>query len=74
MYVPTLSPWAISSRVIICAVEPLPLVPVMWITGWLSCGSPIAATSRVIGSSVGDVMRPVFSYDACSSRYASASA
>ena len=33
VYVPTWSPWANSSRVIICAVEPLPLVPVMWITG-----------------------------------------
>ena len=73
VYVPTVSPWTISSRVIICAVDPLPLVPVMWITGWLSWGSPIAATRRVIGSNVGEVIRPVFSYDACSSRYASAS-
>ena len=61
VYVPTCSPWAISRRVTICAVEPLPLVPVMWMTGAASCGSPIACTSRVIGSSVGDVTRPVFS-------------
>ena len=33
VYVPTVRPWAISRRVIIWAVEPLPLVPVMWITG-----------------------------------------
>ena len=33
VYVPTCSPWAISSRVIIWAVDPLPFVPVMWITG-----------------------------------------
>ena len=33
VYVPTCRPWAISRRVIIWAVEPLPLVPVMWITG-----------------------------------------
>ena len=68
MYVPTVSPWAPSRRVIIWAVDPLPLVPVMWITGYARCGSPIASTSRVIGSSVGDVTRPVFSYDAWSSR------
>ena len=61
MYVPTLRPWAISRRVTIWAVEPLPLVPVMWMTGYARCGSPIAWTSRVIGSSVGDVTRPVFS-------------
>jgi hypothetical protein len=33
VYVPTVRPCAISSRVIICVVEPLPLVPVMWMTG-----------------------------------------
>ena len=33
VYVPTVRPWATSSRVTICAVDPLPLVPVMWITG-----------------------------------------
>ena len=33
VYVPTCRPWAIRRRVIICAVEPLPLVPVMWMTG-----------------------------------------
>ena len=33
VYVPTVDPRAISRRVIICDVEPLPFVPVMWITG-----------------------------------------
>jgi hypothetical protein len=33
VYVPTDSPWATSSAEIIRAVEPLPLVPVMWMTG-----------------------------------------
>ncbi len=33
VYVPTDSPCAISRRVIICVVEPLPLVPVTWMTG-----------------------------------------
>ena len=62
MYVPTVRPWAISSRVIICDVEPLPLVPVTWITGYASCGSPIAATMRAASRSiVGDSIRPVFS-------------
>ena len=42
VYVPTVRPWAISRRVIICAVEPLPFVPVTWITGSACCGSPIA--------------------------------
>ena len=61
MYVPTVRPCAISSRVIICDVEPLPLVPVMWMTGYANCGSPIAATIVFIRSVVGDSMRPVFS-------------
>ena len=47
VYVPTVSPCAISRRVIICVVEPLPLVPVTWMTGYVSCGSPIAATSAL---------------------------
>ena len=38
VYVPTCRPWAISRRVTICAVEPLPLVPVMWMTGAARCG------------------------------------
>ena len=33
VYVPTVRPLAISRRVIICDVEPLPLVPVTWMTG-----------------------------------------
>ena len=33
VYVPTERPRAASSAVIMRAVEPLPLVPVMWITG-----------------------------------------
>ena len=61
MYVPTVSPCAINRRVIICVVEPLPLVPVTWMTGYVSCGSPIADISTCIRSNVGDVMRPVVS-------------
>ena len=33
VYIPTVSPWATSRRVIICDVEPLPFVPVTWMTG-----------------------------------------
>ena len=54
-------PRAISRRVIICTVEPLPFVPVTWITGIASCGSPIARAIRLIGSTDGDVTRPVLS-------------
>jgi hypothetical protein len=61
VYVPTVRPCAISSRVIICVVEPLPLVPVTWMTGYAVCGSPIASTSVRMRSSVGDSMRPVVS-------------
>ena len=72
-YVPTVSPWAISRRVIICDVEPLPLVPVTWITGYVPCGSPITDISRWIVSSDGASITPVLSYVARESRYASAS-
>jgi hypothetical protein len=50
------------------------LVPVTWITGIARCGSPIAEHSREIGSTDGLSTRPVLSYEACSSRYASAAA
>ena len=68
MYVPTVNPFAISNRVIICDVEPFPFVPVTWITGQACWGSPIAAASRVIRSIDGDVIRPDFSYEAWASR------
>ncbi len=68
MYVPTVSPLATSSREIIWAVEPLPFVPVTWITGEACCGSPIAAQNAVITSIEGDSIRPVVSYDAWASR------
>jgi len=61
VYVPTVSPCAISRRVIIWVVEPLPLVPVTWITGYASCGLPIALINVCTRSSVGDVMRPLTS-------------
>jgi hypothetical protein len=47
--------------VTICAVEPFPFVPVMWIAGAARCGSPMSATSRSMRSVEGDVMRPVSS-------------
>ena len=53
---------------IICDVEPLPFVPVTWITGYANCGSPIASTNRSIRAVVGDVIRPDFSYVAWASR------
>ena len=59
--VPTVSPWATRSRVRIWAVEPLPLVPVMWMAGAERCGSPMSPTSRSMRSVDGDVMRPVSS-------------
>ncbi len=58
---PTVSPWAISSRVMIWAAEPLPLVPVMWMTGQARCGSPIADSSRSIRSVDGELRCPVVS-------------
>ena len=61
MYVPTVRPLATSNREIIWAVEPLPFVPVRWITGAACCGSPIAAHSAAMVSVDGEVMRPVFS-------------
>ena len=33
VYVPTVRPWAPNSAVTMAAVEPLPLVPVMWTAG-----------------------------------------
>ena len=35
------------------AVEPLPLVPVTWMTGALRCGSPRSSTSAWIRASEG---------------------
>jgi hypothetical protein len=58
VYVPTVRPLATSSREIICAVDPLPFVPVRWITGAACCGSPIAAHSAAIVSVDGDVDAP----------------
>ena len=49
--VPTVSPWAPSRAVTIAATEPLPFVPVMWITGTSCCGSPSSATSCSIDAS-----------------------
>ena len=58
---PTVRPRAISNRVIMATVEPLPLVPVTWMTGIASCGSPIALQSLAIGSTLGLSTRPVLS-------------
>ncbi len=63
VYVPTLKPAAASMREIICTVEPLPFVPVTWMTGALRWGSPSAAQIAAIGSVVGESIRPVFWYD-----------
>ena len=59
--VPTVRPCATSSRVMICAVEPLPFVPVMWMAGAARCGSPISSMSRSMRAVVGEMMRPVAS-------------
>ncbi len=59
--VPTVRPCATSSRVMICAVEPLPLVPVMWMAGAARWGSPITDISSSMRAVEGDVMRPVTS-------------
>ena len=45
----------------ICAVEPLPFVPVMWMAGAARCGSPISSMSRSMRAVVGEMMRPVAS-------------
>jgi hypothetical protein len=45
VYVPTRSPVATSSDVIMRAVDVLPLVPVRWIASKARCGSPIEWTS-----------------------------
>ena len=58
---PTVRPWAISRRVIIWAVEPLPLVPVMWMAGAARWGSPITDINRSMRSVDGELMRPVTS-------------
>jgi hypothetical protein len=57
--VPTVSPWAWISREIICTVEPLPLVPVTWMTGAACCGSPSAWQKASITSVDGASIRPV---------------
>ena len=45
----------------ICAVEPLPFVPVMWMAGAARCGSPITAINRSMRSVDGDAIRPLTS-------------
>ena len=47
---PVRSPRPRSSASVIRAVDVLPLVPVMWITGQARCGSPSSPTSSVIRS------------------------
>ena len=57
MKVPTLSPLAISSAVAMAEVEPLPLVPVMWMDGMESWGSPSNEVRVRMRSSVGRARR-----------------
>ena len=45
---PTVRPIADNKLEIIADVEPLPLVPVTWMTGTSHCGSPSAVMSRRI--------------------------
>ena len=47
----TRKPSAISNLVVIRDVDPLPLVPVTWMTGRASWGLPSSATNRDIRSS-----------------------
>ncbi len=54
---PTVRPLAISSAVAMADVEPLPFVPVMWIDGMASWGSPSRAVSACMRSSVGRARR-----------------
>ncbi len=50
---PVRRPNSRSSRSVIRAVEVLPFVPVMWMTGNVRCGSPISSTTAAIRASVG---------------------
>ena len=57
VYVPTLRPLAMSSDDAIADVDPLPLVPVMWMEGMESWGSPRSAVRARMRSSVGKARR-----------------
>src|SRR5216683_907077 len=52
---PVRSPRSRSSASIMRAVDVLPLVPVMWMTGQERCGSPSSAVTAAIRSSVGSM-------------------
>lgn len=71
---PVRRPWARTMLSVIRAVEVLPFVPVMWMTGYARCGSPSSSTARrvAVRRCSGDCS-PIRAYRAASTRLTSSS-